>query len=62
MDFKVWLENEYDKYRDKIEKLSRNFVFQSWFPQERIYLPFTGKLANEDASIKDIEKLLFCLN
>ena len=42
--FKQWLEGieEYEPWKKRISQYqnSRNFVFDSWFPQERIYIPF----------------------
>lgn len=54
MQFRLWLENKhYDKFRDKINTITRNFVFSPWFNgQERIYIPFqntsqTSNIAEE---------------
>jgi hypothetical protein len=44
MNFKTWLEGieEYEPFRDIVSRkaYNRNFPFASWFPEERIYLPF----------------------
>ena len=43
INFKFWLEGieEYNPFKSRISQsaYNRNFVFDSWFPQERIYMP-----------------------
>lgn len=47
----MWLESndDYERFRSKVEYSARHFVFSSWFPQERIYIPFAGNQENNKA-------------
>jgi hypothetical protein len=57
MRFKIWFEGieEYQPFRNLIstKAQNRNFAFDKWFPEERIYLPFSKSEEN-----KDLEKQL----
>ncbi len=62
MNFRIWFESEYDKYRDKIEKSAegRVFPFASWFPDPsgRVYLPFSSTQETEGSVDQDIAEIL----
>jgi hypothetical protein len=52
MNFKTWLEGieEYEPFRDIVSSkaYNRKFPFDSWFPEERIYLPFDTKAESSE--------------
>lgn len=64
MNFKIWLEGieEYEPYRDVVASKAyhRSFPFDSWFPQERIYLPFEMSENDEESQklAKDLSDAL----
>lgn len=64
MLFKLWIEasDEYKRFRSKVERFAagRRFPFEKWFPEDRIYIPFsptTSDLPPEEAEREMIETL-----
>jgi hypothetical protein len=56
VQFKLWLEDEYDPFRSKVDQiaLDRSSPFAPWFPASgRVYIPFVGQITHDEA-YKDI--------
>ncbi len=59
MHFRMWLENEYDAFRPKVNSITRDFPFFHWFnPTQREYIPLNNVGAIHNENYKDIADLL----
>lgn len=56
--FKLWLESEYDVWRNKVDSINRRFAFTSWFPPNgRVYIPLETS-AIHDGYDKEVVEFL----